>query len=177
MHVDVRVTGGVVRGAAEAGLAVFRGIPFAAAPARFGAPRPVRPWAGVRDATRFGPPPPQSGVFGGAPGRVTVFGQSAGGGSGAALLAMPRAAGLFRRAVAQSVPGTFSTPALAADVTRACAAELVGHTRHEQRLLSAVSGVLGRLTEEQAAETARVFAPDPHRHRECFPEPEELDLG
>jgi para-nitrobenzyl esterase len=62
--------------------------------------------------------------FGGDPTRVTVFGQSAGAGSVAALLAMPRAKGLFHRAIAQSVPGTFFTPALAADVTRACAAEL-----------------------------------------------------
>ena len=59
--------------------------------------------------------------FGGDPSRVTVFGQSAGGGSVAALLVMPRAAGLFQRAVAQSVPGAFFTPALAADITRACA--------------------------------------------------------
>ncbi len=37
---------------------------------------------------------------------------------------MPRAAGLFRRGVAQSVPGTFFTPELARDIAGACAAEL-----------------------------------------------------
>jgi para-nitrobenzyl esterase len=341
MHIDIKVAGGVVRGGTEADLAVFRGIPYAAPPVRFGAPQPVRVWDGVRDATRFGPPPPQSSAFGmdalaedgddwltvnvwspdlggglpvmvwiqggayrfgmsglpeydgsnlarggvvvvtfnyrvglegfgyiegtpanrglldqtaalewvqdnirafgGDPGRVTVFGQSAGGGSVAALLAMPRAAGLFGRAIAQSVPGTFFTPALAADITRACAAELgvepaelstvdpqmlpaasdtlaakmgqfagrwgkaahalipfapvvdgdvlpttpwrgltgkvelmAGHTRHEQRLLTALSGMLGSVTQAQAIETAEVFGPDPERYRENFPDPEEL---
>ena len=62
--------------------------------------------------------------FGGDPGRVTVFGQSAGGGSVAALVGMPRAAGLFCRAIAQSVPGTFFTPELAGDIAGVCAAEL-----------------------------------------------------
>jgi len=63
-------------------------------------------------------------AFGGDADRVTVFGQSAGGGSVAALLAMPRAQGLFARAVVQSTPGTFFSPSLAADVATACAAEL-----------------------------------------------------
>jgi para-nitrobenzyl esterase len=225
---EVRTTAGVLRGGREAGLAVFRGIPFAEPPVgafRFAAPQPVRSWDAARPAVAYGPPPPQSGllgasqdsagdnwltvnvwtpdldsaarlpvlvwipgggyvggnsslpeydagrlavggavvvtlnyrlgiegfgqiegapanrglldqvaalewvrdniqVFGGDPDLVTVSGQSAGGGSVAALLAMPRAAGLFRRAVAQSVPGTFFSPELAADIAAAFAAEL-----------------------------------------------------
>jgi para-nitrobenzyl esterase len=60
--------------------------------------------------------------FGGDPANVTVFGESAGAGVIAALLAMDRARGLFRRAIAQSVPGTFFTAGLAAAVTEAIAA-------------------------------------------------------
>jgi len=41
-------------------------------------------------------------AFGGDPANVTVFGQSSGGKSVASLLSMPRAEGLFRRAIAQS---------------------------------------------------------------------------
>ncbi len=61
--------------------------------------------------------------FGGDPDRVTIFGESAGAGAVAALLVMPSATGLFRRAIAQSVPATFFSPALAADVTEAIAAQ------------------------------------------------------
>ncbi|WP_432891439.1 carboxylesterase/lipase family protein [Kribbella sp. CA-245084] len=64
---EVRTTTGLVRGRSQNGLAVFRGIPFAMPPVgelRFAAPQPAAAWDGVREAVEFGPPPPQSLVFG-----------------------------------------------------------------------------------------------------------------
>ncbi|RIX27910.1 carboxylesterase/lipase family protein [Amnibacterium setariae] len=58
----VATTAGRVRGGREAGLTVWRGVPYAAPPVgrlRFRAPRPPVPWPGVRDATTDGPLPPQ----------------------------------------------------------------------------------------------------------------------
>lgn len=49
--------------AAAAGVHVFRGIPYALPPfdaLRWHAPQPVPPWAGVRDASTFGPHAPQA---------------------------------------------------------------------------------------------------------------------
>ena len=203
---------GRLRGRATDGVAVFKGVPFAAppfGPNRMRPPRPVTPWPGEREAFEFGPKSPQvpyppgiaealaevvgsgedcltlniwapaplhghhpvmvwipggmfefhatggsaiydgarfarDGVicvtigyrvgaegflylgdglanlglldqvaalewvrdnisaFGGDPAQVTIFGESAGGMSVATLLAMPRARGLFRRAIVES---------------------------------------------------------------------------
>lgn len=51
---DVETEAGRVRGAAENGVTIFRGVPYGAA-SRFAVPRPVDAWAGVRDASEFGP--------------------------------------------------------------------------------------------------------------------------
>jgi para-nitrobenzyl esterase len=59
--------------------------------------------------------------FGGDPANVTVFGESAGAGVIAAMLAMDSAQGLFRRAIAQSVPGSYFTRELATDIGQAIA--------------------------------------------------------
>ncbi len=91
-------------------------------------------------------------AFGGDPDNVTVFGQSAGAGCIAALLAMPSAAGLFRRAIVQSLPGTYFTPRLAATISATIAAELgtqptiEGLSRHSRRaLLDATHTVLRKM--------------------------------
>ncbi|MGH1549252.1 carboxylesterase/lipase family protein [Leifsonia poae] len=58
-------------------------------------------------------------AFGGDPGAVTLFGQSAGAGLVIALLASPLATGLFHRAIAQSPPaGSMYGPERSAVVTR-----------------------------------------------------------
>ena len=53
---------GALQGVMENGCAVFRGVPYAAAPVgglRFAPPAPTSPWEGLRNATRNGPIAPQ----------------------------------------------------------------------------------------------------------------------
>ena len=103
------------------------------------------------------------GRFGGDPANVTVFGESAGAGVIAALLAMTAAKGLFQRAIAQSVPGTFFSPALAAEVTAAVAATAGLPATYEalrgadpMRLVAAQTDVTARMKEYQQWGAVRI---------------------
>jgi len=61
---QVRVEEGILQGKSEDGLAVFKGIPFAAPPVkalRWRAPQKASKWQGVKQATEFAPSPYQPG--------------------------------------------------------------------------------------------------------------------
>jgi len=65
-------------------------------------------------------------AFGGDPGNVTIFGESAGAMSVGTLLAMPRAAGLFQRAIAESGAAHHVTSAASAQRISQYLAEKLG---------------------------------------------------
>jgi para-nitrobenzyl esterase len=94
-------------------------------------------------------------AFGGDPDNVTAAGESAGAGVVASLLAMPSARGLFRKAVVSSLPGSFFSAELAADIARQIAIEAgVGEASRKvladlppARLSAAGDAVAARLRE------------------------------
>ncbi len=62
MNTIVETSCGSIRGRTKNGVNYYLGIPYAQSTAgklRFAAPRPVEPWSGTRDATKFGPIAPQ----------------------------------------------------------------------------------------------------------------------
>jgi len=100
-------------------------------------------------------------TFGGDPGNVTVFGESAGAMSIGTLLSMPRADGLFRRAIPQSGASHQVTPPETARRNGRYLAEKLG-VRPTREAIAAVP--VDRLLTAQAELKAEVLAhPDPGR--------------
>ncbi|MFI5498872.1 carboxylesterase/lipase family protein [Nocardia asteroides] len=100
-------------------------------------------------------------AFGGDPDNVTIFGESAGGMSVAALIAAPQTTGLFRRAIMQSGSGSVAADACdARNVAAAVAAELGIEPT------AAAFGALGPdqlRTAQNAVALALMTDPDPQR--------------
>lgn len=100
--------------------------------------------------------------FGGDPGNVTVFGQSAGATITGALLATPEADGLFRRAIIQSGSGTGAfTPEQAQRVTAAAANALGVRATAEQFAEIPDERFLGIMPELAGLDLRTATAKDP----------------
>jgi para-nitrobenzyl esterase len=105
-------------------------------------------------------------AFGGDPAQVTIGGESAGAMSVTTLMAMPKAAGLFHRAVAQSGAGHHAlTPATASKVAGYLAEKLGVEATHEalaeiplEQLIAAQSALAGETQTD----------PDPERWGEIL---------
>jgi para-nitrobenzyl esterase len=98
-------------------------------------------------------------AFGGDPDNVTIFGESAGAMSVATLLAMPRAEGLFRRAIAQSGAAHHTISAATAQRVGQHLAEKLGVAATREAIASVP---VDRLLQAQAELDADLVAhPDP----------------
>lgn len=100
-------------------------------------------------------------AVGGDPGNVTVFGQSAGGLSIGTLLAVPRAQGLFRRAVVQSGGGHYVLPADDARKVARALAEHLGVAPTREGMAAVPPGELVQAQEQ--LKDALMADPDPQR--------------
>jgi para-nitrobenzyl esterase len=85
-------------------------------------------------------------AFGGDPGNVTVFGESAGGGNTLAMMASPLARGLFHRAIVQS-GGFWSTPMMEASGYEADG----GHPYSAREIVNRLLVTDGRAADRAAA--------------------------
>ena len=95
-------------------------------------------------------------AFGGDPGNVTIFGESAGGGSVLSLLAMPAAVGLFRRAIVQSGATDLLLDRERALLVTEAFARCAGFTEVDTDALRSLSGP--QIIEAQAKAAMELFA-------------------
>ncbi len=100
-------------------------------------------------------------AFGGDPDHVTIFGESAGGMSVGTLLGMPRAEGLYHRAIVQSGSSSFAVPASAATATARTVLELAGITSADELETAPAEALLGAQGElvQRGARTDLTFQP------------------